>query len=422
MSAPNVLRLPNGLRLLLVSERAQRTATVLVLIEAGSKHERREENGIAHFLEHLCFKGTDRRPNAEIVSSELDAMGAEYNAFTSHEYTGYYAKVAPEHLTHAIDIVADILVSPRIDPNDIEREKGVIAGEIDMRNDMLPSRAAELFMELLYGDQPAGRPISGPKEAIMRFGRDDVLAYRERHYVADATLVVVTGKFDPKRVRALVAKAFRGVPGKRKASRPRVDTTLPPRRVLHHERSSDQTHLVLGVPGMPVRHKDIPALTVLSAVLGGGMSSRLFRSLRGELGIGYYVYASHEAFTDHGILSVAAGVDTARVEEAIRAIRVEFDRLRTEEVPAQEFAKVKEMLKGRFALGLESSDEIAEFYGFQEILKRIVRTPEEALRSIRAVTPKDVRRLARKLLSPERIRLALVGPRVDPGMLERALS
>lgn len=421
MRKPTITRLSNGIRVLLIPIREQRTATVLVLVEAGSKYEEREENGLSHFLEHMCFKGTDRRPSAELVASELDSLGAEYNAFTGHEYTGYYAKVSAKHLPAALDIVADIFTHPRLSDEDIEREKGVIVGEIDMRSDMLPSRAAELFMEVLYGDQPAGWPIAGPRERIHGFTREDFLQYRKRHYLASSTIVVVVGGFDPARVRKDVERLFSPVPKGRKKGKRATDDHHRKVRVLHREKASDQTHLVVGARGFPARHKDIPVVTVLSTILGSGLSSRLFRRLRGEMGVGYYVHATHDAFTDHGVFAVSAGSDTARVRETIAAICDEFDRICREDVPDEEIRKAKEMLRGKLALGLEASDEIAEFYGFQEVLRRKLQTPEEALRRIMSVTPKDIRRVAAKLLSPDALYAAVVGPSPDLSALERTL-
>lgn len=421
MRKPSVTRLPNGVRVILAPMKEQQTATVLVLVETGSKYEERHENGLSHFLEHMCFKGTERRPSAEIVASELDALGAEYNAFTGHEYTGYYAKVSANHLFAALDIVADIYAHPRLDAEDIEREKGVIVGEIDMRSDMLPSKAAELFMELLYGDQPAGWPIAGERERILGFTRDDFLAYRKKHYLANSTIVVVVGKFDPIKTKKEIARLFSGVVRGKKKGKPAVDDTHRAPRVLHREKAADQTHLVIGARGIHARHKDLPAATILSTILGNGLSSRLFRRLRGEMGVGYYVHASHEAFTDHGVFSVAAGVDTRRVFEAVRAVSEEFERIRTEDVPDEELRKAKEMLRGKLALGLESSDDIAEFYGFQEILRREFYSPEETLRRFQRVTAKDVRRIAEKLLSPAMLYVSAVGPAFDVSALERTL-
>jgi predicted Zn-dependent peptidase len=400
----------------------QRTATALILVEAGSKYEKREENGLSHFLEHMCFKGTERRPGPQIVAQELDALGAEYNAFTGHEYTGYFAKVAREHLPAALDIVADIFTAPRFLPEDIEREKGVIIGEIDMRADMLPSRASELFMELLYGDQPVGRPIPGLRERIKEFSREDFLAYRSKHYVPGATLVVVAGDFNRAAVRRQIHRLFAGIKRGAKESKEPVNTTLPSARVRYQEKGSDQTHLMLGVPGIPIQHADVPAATLLAAVLGGGMGSRLFRRIRGDLGLGYYVHASHDAFTDHGIFTIAAGVASSRCEEAISAIRDELKHLRDAAVPAEELSRVKSMLRGKFVLGLESSHDVAEYFGIQTILKRSFETPEENIRRLERVGSDDLRRLARKLFAPERLRLAAVGPRTDVLRLEEALT
>ncbi len=415
-------RLSSGLRTILIPMAEHETATVLVLVEAGSKYESKEENGLSHFLEHMCFKGTEHRPTTGVIAAELDGMGAEYNAFTGHEYTGYYAKVASRHLECALDIVADIYVDPKLDPAEIEKEKGVIMGEIDMRNDILPSRASELFMELLYGDQPAGWPIAGPKERIEIFTRDQFLSYRRMHYLARSTTVIVAGRFDLRTVSRSIASKFRNIHNGKKSKKQATARFTDRPRTLALTKPSDQTHVVIGTEGFPVKHARIPTLTIIASILGGGMSSRLFQKMRGELGIGYYVNASHDAFTDHGVFSVSAGFDNDRVEEGVRAALVELYRLAHDGVGEDELRKVKDMIAGRFSLGLESSDEIAEFYGFQEVLRRELRSPAETLRRIERVTSRDVRATAASLFRPGALRLALVGPVRDMSVIERALE
>lgn len=422
MKKPKITTLKNGLRVLLIPESEMRTATVLVLVEAGSKYEDRSINGLSHFLEHMCFKGTTKRPSAQGIATELDSIGAEYNAFTGHEYTGYYAKVAHQHLGKALDLVADLYVDPLFLPDDIEREKGVIVGEIDMRNDMLPSRAGELFMSLLYGDQPAGWPIAGPKELVTTFTRDQFIAYRKAHYVASSTIVVVAGKFDPKIVKRDIERSFTKISTGSKKGKKKVDDMPRGERIKVEVKPVDQTHLVIGVRGAKIKHADIPGFTVLSAILGGGMSSRLFQKMRGELGLGYYTHSSHDAYTDHGVFAVGAGVDNTRVIEAVSVICAELTKLTKEEVTQEELQKIKDMASGRLLMGLESSDELAEYFGFQEVLRKEIRSPEDALKRIHAVTTKDIKRIAKKYFTTERLYLALIGPELDRDQLSKAMK
>lgn len=410
---PKIKKLPNGLRILFVPMKDQRTATVLVLVETGSKYETKEENGISHFLEHLCFKGTTNRPNSLIISHELDGLGAEYNAFTGHEYTGYYAKVASRHLPHALDLIADIYCNPVFGDAEIEREKGVIADEINMYEDMPMRKVGDLFMSLLYGDQPAGLEIAGTKEHIQTFMREDFIRYRNKHYVPAATTVVVSGSFDMKKIESLIKQKFSGLTGGKKQGKKKVDDTQSQPNVSVHYKESDQTHLVLGFRSFPLKHKSYHTLAVLSAILGGGMSSRLFHKIRTQLGLGYYVRAANDAFTDHGVLAASVGADNQRIDEVIPAILQEFSKLKEELVLPEELKKVKDMIAGRLVLGLESSDELGEFYGFQEILKKELHTPEEVIAAMDKVTAKEIRTLAKKIFVPERLNLAMIGPWKD---------
>ena len=419
---PKIKKLKNGMRLLLVPMKDQMTATVFVLVEAGSKYETKDKNGISHFLEHMCFKGTATRPNQMIISHELDALGAEYNAFTMHEATGYYAKVSSRHIAQAIDLVSDIYMNPLFKSEDIEREKGVIQGEIDMRNDMLRNRVGELFMELLYGDQPAGWPIAGPKELIPTLTREDFIQYRDAHYVARTTTVVVAGKFDSRKVTKLIETKFANISKRKSTPKAAVIDAQHEPKVLLKYKECDQTHLVIGVRSFGIFHPSYPTLSVLAGVLGVGMSSRLFHKVREELGAGYYVNAGNDAYTDHGMFVASAGAEHGKVGIVVEAILKEFKRLKTELVSKEELKKVKEMLAGRLVLGLESSDELGEFYGFQEVLKGKFIDPNEAIARINKVTAKDIQKIAQKLFVPERLNLAMIGPWKDPSEFQKLLK
>ncbi len=407
---PKIKKLKNGLQILSVPMAEQRTAMVLILVETGSKYETKDKNGIAHFLEHMCFKGTTNRPTAAIISTELDGLGAEYNAFTGHEYTGYYAKVAAAHLPQALDLVADIYCNPLFNVEDIEREKGVIADEINMYEDMPMRKVGDLFMKLVYGDQPAGWEIAGSKELIRTFTQKDFLAYRAAQYVPAATMIVVAGKFNEKEIEKLINKKFDGlIAGKKKGKLKTKDTQQKP-MVVTQFKESDQTHLVLGVRSFPLNHNFSAALSVLAAVLGGGMSSRLFQKIRTQMGLGYYVWASNDAFTDHGIFKLSAGVGNDRAPEAITAMLAELTRLKFELISDEELKKAKDMLAGRLLLGLESSDELGEFYGFQQVLKKKMLSPEEVIAQMNKVTSKELRVLAQRIFITKHLNLAVIGP------------
>jgi predicted Zn-dependent peptidase len=408
-----ITTLPNGLRVLLIPMKEHRTATALVLVETGSKYETKEQNGISHFLEHMCFKGTTRRSSQQVIAEELDRYGAEFNAFTGHEYTGYYTKTAAGFLPKTLDLLADIYTNSLFKEEDITQEKGAIIGEINMYEDMPMRKVADLFMALTYGDQPAGWEIAGPKERVLAFTREDFISYRTMHYVPSSTLIVVSGKFEPKATLALVKKMFGGVPSAKKKGKLKVKEVQTSPQVLIRFKESDQTHVIVGVRAFPVGHRSHYPTALLAGVLGVGMSSRLFQKVRTEMGLGYYVRASHESFTDHGLVTASAGVVNERAEEAVAAIVAEFERLKVELVSEAELSKAKEMFAGRLLLGLESSDEIAEFYGGQEILREPIESPEEVIAKIRAVTPAEIRAVARKIFTNERLNCAAIGPWKD---------
>lgn len=414
--------LPNGLRIITVPMADNPTATVLVLVETGSKYETKAKNGLSHFLEHMCFKGTTNRPNTSDLSKELDTLGCEYNAFTGQEYTGYYAKGKAADFPKLLDIIADLYLNPLFKDDEIEKEKGVIVDEINMYDDLPMRKVHEVWMKLLYGNQPAGWPIAGEREVVRGMSRKDFLAYRKAHYIAPTTTVIVTGNIDAPQAFKDITKKFKGViEGKKGGKKKTSDKQAAPAVAAQHK-ETDQTHFILGVRTFPVYDDHNPVLSVLGAVLGSGMSSRLFRKLRDEMGVGYYVNARNTAFTDHGYFSVSAGVANVRMEEVLRAVLTEFEKLKRDLVPDDELAKVKEHLAGMMYLGLESSDDLAEYYGMQEVLHRDIRTPKEKEHLIRAVTAEDVRKIARKIFIEKNLNLALIGPVKNGEVFKRVLK
>lgn len=411
----------NGLRVLLAPQSGQVAATVLVLVEAGSLYEKRDINGLSHFLEHMCFKGTTTRPRAIDISSELDGLGAEYNAFTSHEWTGYFAKVESHKLLRALDLIADLYLNPVFDPEEIEKEKGVVIEEINMYEDLPPRRVQELFRELLYGNQPAGWDVGGRKEIIRRLTQRDLLRYRRAHYLAKSTVVAVAGAFDRKEVLQQIGVHFAHAPRGRKAKKASTkERQVKPAALVKHK-ESDQTHLVLGCRAFDFFDRRRYALEVLADILGGGMSSRLFQRIREELGAAYYVRAAADLLSDHGYLAVSAGVEHGKLMTVIRAVLEEMRRLVEREVSKGELRRAKDHLSGRLLLGLETSDALATFYGTQEILHAPIETPETILRRIEAVSATDIQRVARFIFQDRKLNLALIGPHRNEAPFRKAL-
>ncbi|MDD5068752.1 MAG: pitrilysin family protein [Candidatus Pacebacteria bacterium] len=405
--------LPNGLRIITVPMKDNPTATVMVLVEAGSKYETKDKAGISHFLEHICFKGTEKRPSSFHITRELDQIGATYNAFTSQEFTGYYAKARAENLPEILDIISDLYLNPVFPEKEIEKEKGVIVEEINMYEDTPQDHVQDMFVKLLYGDQPAGWNVAGTKEVVTRLKRDDFVKYRNKHYVSSATTIVVAGHIDEEKVISEIEKLFKNISRTQKDGKQKVIEKQKAPAILLKERKGDQAHLVLGVRTFDVYDKKSRVANLLAGVLGGGMSSRLFQKLRDDLGICYYVHAGNDASTDHGYFSVSAGVDVNRVEEAIGAILAELKKAKEELVSLEELNRVKEYIIGHLYLGLESSNSLANFYGFQEVLKRSILRPEEVVAELKAITPEQIQTIAKEIFRDERLNLALIGPYSD---------
>ena len=406
--------LKNGLRIVTVPMKDNPTVTVLVLVEAGSKYETKENNGISHFLEHMCFKGTKNRETSYDITKELDGLGAQTNAFTGHEFTGFYAKVQQKHLLKVLDVISDVYLHATFPEAELEKEKGVILDEIGMYEDLPQHIVHEIFMELMYGDQPVGWQILGPKENVKNMTREAIVAYKAGLYKASATTVIVTGGgFESAKIVKTIEKKFESIPEGKKGSKKKVIEKQDKPKITIRYKKTDQTHIIVGLRSLKSGHKDSAVLSVVSTLLGSGMSSRLFRKLRDEMGVGYYVSASKDSFTDHGIFSVSTGVNNERAPEVVEAILGEFARLKTELVADKELKKVKDYIGGHMLLGLESSDSIAEFVGVQEILNRPIKLPKEFIKEINAVTPKDILRVSKQIFKNEKLNLAIIGPFKD---------
>ncbi len=423
MSFPKAYKtkLQNGLRILIVPVKNNPTVTVQVFVEAGSRYEEKRLNGMSHFLEHMCFKGTQKRPSAKHISTELEALGASNNAFTSEEMTSYYAKARTKHFTHILDVIADLYMDPQLPAPELERERGVIIEEINMCEDQPQRTVHDLLDMVMYGDQPAGRTVLGPKENIKRFSRMDFVRYRKAHYVASKTVVVISGGIELTKTLSAAKKYFEKIPkGKRIESKPTKEVQKNP-QVHVYQKKTGQTHLAFGFRAYPMNDKRSVVASVLAAVLGNGMSSRLFQKLREELGVCYYAKAAHSPSTDVGVFKIYTGVDSTRVKEIVRVIMEEVKKLREELVSRGELAKAKEILIGDVEMELESSDAFAMWYGVEETLRHKTETPEEVIKKIRGVSAKDLMRVAREMFVPEKTNLAAIGPEKVSG-LEKLLT
>lgn len=414
--------LKSGLRIITVPQKTTQAVTVLVLVGTGSKYEKKETNGISHFAEHMFFKGTKRRPSLKAVSETLDKIGGIYNAFTSEEYTGYFAKVEASHFGLALDWVSDIFLNSTLPEKEIEKERGVIIEEINMYYDDPMSHVQILWPRLLYGDQPAGWPVAGTKESVVKIQRQDLIDYLKNQYTASNTLICLAGKFEEKLAIEKVKKYFSKIAIKKPRRKPEVIEKQSKPNLILYTKETEQAHICLGVRGYNLFHPQRYALELLGVILGGMFSSRLSLIFRDKLGIAYYITAAAEINPDTGFLVASAGVDNNNVEKAISTILKEYKNISQNKVPEDEFKKAKDYIKGKMALFLEASDTQASFYGLQEILKKEILTPEEVYRQIDKITQDDILKVAKDIFRPEKLNLALIGPFKDKDKFQKLLK
>ena len=410
-------QLSNGLRVLTAPMPQAQSVSCLVMLAAGSRYETPETNGIAHFAEHMFFKGTDARPTARDIAGEIDAIGGEFNAFTGKEYTGYYVRCAAETRDTALDVLVDMLRRSKFDKDEIEREKGVIVEEMNMYFDTPRDFIGGVYDELIYGDQPLGWDIIGRKETVREATRETFLEYVDTWYRPDRMVVGVGGRIGD----GLDAKLeeLLGSLEPRETGSP-APFAMPQNggHVRVHTKESDQAHLVLGVRSRPLTDPDRYVLQLLSTVLGGGMSSRLFTEVRERRGLAYYVFGTNHAYTDTGSLYAQSGVDINRIDDAVTTIVEQFRLLASEAVPADELEKARNFAKGRFVLQLESPHGTIMFGLRREVLEGEATEPQAVLDALDAVTAEDIQRVAQEILDTG-FHLAVIGPFDDAERFEK---
>ncbi|HYU65008.1 MAG TPA: pitrilysin family protein [Candidatus Paceibacterota bacterium] len=412
----------SGLRLITVPMGGTKTVTVLVLVGTGSKYETKEINGISHFLEHMMFKGTTKRPGYLDISRELDSIGAEYNAFTSKEYTGYYAKASSQKLDVIMDVVFDIFLNSKLDGEAIKVEKGVIIEELNMYRDDPPRYVGDLFERLLYGDQPAGWDVVGEKEIITKLERKDFVEYFNTHYIAENTVVAIAGDIDPVQIKEKVMNYFAEIRQGKPVTKLAVTEKQIQPQTLIHSKKTDQTHFHLGFRAYNIFDPRKYPLSVLATILGGGMSSRLFDEVREKRGLAYYVRAGKNDYTDSGSFVISAGVNNERAVEAIEVITEEIRKVKKDGVTPQELHQAIDQIIGRTALALEHSDAVAETYADPVLFQGKVLTPEEELDKIKKVTLADIMQVTSDIFQNEKLNLALIGPFDDSSQFEKLLK
>lgn len=405
--------LQNGLRVITAPMREVKSVTAMIVVGIGSRHEEKEHQGVAHFTEHMMFKGTKRRSTSLVISSELDSLGAVSNAFTSNELIGFYVQGASRHLPHALDVLSDVFLNSKFDEAELERERGVILEERRMDRDNPRDHIGDLYFRLVFGDHPLGWEIVGREETIKGMQREHLVDYVSQWFKAGNSAVVVAGNVDREKTLTEVARLLGRLETGRLSKALPFEAIQKKPKILVENRKTDQTHLALGVKGYSLKHPRRYACSVLNTILGQGASSRLFMEVRERRGLAYYIGSSMLSFTDTGILVASSGVNNKRLKEAISAIVGELQRLREKTVPDKELRKAKEMIRGHLALNLENSGFVARFFVAQELLERKVETPGELVKKIDAVNAEEVREVAKELFVNKRLNLALIGPFKD---------
>jgi predicted Zn-dependent peptidase len=414
--------LSNGLRIVSAEMPHTRSAAVQLYIGVGARHEAPRVSGVSHFVEHMVFKGTERRPNPVQISEAIEGVGGALNAATDHEHTNYRALVPSQYFSTALDVLADMLLSARLDPADVEKERAVILEEISSTQDA-PGEIVDLVSdEMMWGKHPLGQDVAGSTRSVKRIARDDLVAHIAEHYSPSNIVISVAGNVTHETAVREAERLWGDIQDRRAegvgVSSPRVEEGP---RVKVRRKRTEQSNLILCVPALPYTHPDRHVQDVLDALLGGGMSSRLFVELRENLGLAYSVGSFLKTYADVGAFGVHAAVDNEQVAPAARSIIKELYRIRDERVPEVELRKVKEYIKGHTLLSLERSGYVAHWGGWQELMLGRIETIDEVVDRIEEVTSEDVQTLAGRLFSPEAMRLAVVGPFKDSSFLDNLL-
>lgn len=420
--------LSNGLRVLTAPMPAMESATVQVLIGAGSRNESPEHKGLAHFLEHMVFKGTEKYPTSQSISQAIDGIGGEINASTGKERTGYYIKAWERYLTLAFDILSQFVRTPRLLEKDIKKEKGVILEEIAMYEDLPMHKAPCAFEELLFAETPLGWDIAGTAETVRAARQEDFQSFITEHYHPKNMVLSVAGKFGQKEVLKMAQEYFGGLERSNlsnKTNLTNLSNTNPsgnPEAKLINKKT-EQAHLVLGVRGNPLGHPDRYKEAVIASILGGGSSSWLWSEIREKRGFAYYVRSDVDHYRDSGYLAARAGVRLDKASDVVKIILKQFGKLKTKGgVKSKELKKAKEYLKGRLALGLEDTHSVSEFFGDQELFEEKVRTVEEVMAGIDAVSLDDICKVADDFFQNSKLNLAIVGPYEEEGQFQQLLK
>ncbi|MBU1131340.1 insulinase family protein [Patescibacteria group bacterium] len=406
--------LHNKTKLLLAPLEGTETVTVLILVKVGSRYESAKLNGISHFVEHLLFKGTKKRPTSLDITKELDGVGASFNAFTAKDHTGYYIKVNHEHLELALDVVSDMLHNSLFAKEEMERERGVIIEEINMYEDNPLLMVDNVFEEAVFAGSSLARVISGSKENIRKISHAEIVNYFKANYAADNVIVAVGGKFNQPKTKKLASQYFnQPASGFKKSSFKKFSSLQKSPRINLKTKATEQVHLALGFPAYKITNPKNYPLLLLAIILGGNMSSRLFLEIREKLGLAYYIKTDLSPYQDTGALAVYAGLDKSKINLAIKTILKELEKAVNKDVTAEELKRSKEYIKGKLILGLEDSAARIQWLAAQQLLKNKIETIDQQLKKVEKVTAGQVRQTAQEIIKNQKINLGIIGPYQD---------
>ncbi|HYD34805.1 MAG TPA: pitrilysin family protein [Vitreimonas sp.] len=423
--------LPSGLTVLRIPMPSVKSVTVLSLVNTGSRYEEPKEHGIAHFFEHMVFKGTAKYEDAQALSAAVDAVGADFNAFTSKEYTGYYVKSASKDVELALDVISDMLLTPRLRQDDIDREKNVIIEEMNMYMDSPSRHISDVFDQMMFEGSGLGHDVIGNKTTVSALTASDFTKFLQQWYGLGNTILVLAGDssiVDTDSILAKISDCFSKKTeeraGKVKLNNYFTQNPISVFKLKVEHKQTEQAHFIFGFPGIDRHNSDRYALTLLSALLGGNMSSRLFSEIREKRGLCYYVHSDVDMYHNSGMFGASAGVDPKRVEEAFKVTIDEFAALVDGRKPVteSEIQKAKDYVAGKMVLGLEDSESVAQYFGMKQLLLGEIEPPEVVLAKLRQVTRDEVEAVAKNLIKPSEIRFAVIGPYKDETPFKKILE
>jgi len=425
----DIITLENGLKVVFVDTDAFPTLTTILLVGAGSRYENKVNNGVAHFFEHMAFKGSKKYPNSHIIAAEVEGAGGIFNAFTNKDHTGYWIKSTSEHFERVTDVISDMVLNSFLLPEEIEKEKGVIVEELNLYNDTPYQKVNDIFETLLYDGNPLGLEIGGSRETVTKFTRKTFIDYMDAFYQPNNAVFVVAGGVNSTNVSKkamvdLISDKFKNwKKGEKKDYLKVTEDQKKPNLIIQYKKT-EQSHFVLGFRSISRLNNKKYALAVLSAILGGGMSTRLFKEVRERRGLCYYISTSRSLYNDVGNIYTRAGVtiDLEKTKTAIDVILKEHKKILDGDIKEEELVRAKEIIKGRFLLSLEDSFEVANYYGEKLLLEGEITHPEDYIKSLEKVNMDDVMEIAQETFKAENLNLALIGPVKESKEIENLLT